>query len=136
MGTICWHLQVAGALSARCQSLSNRIEQSRLAWRHRSSFDSQMNTPLALICSEERNRGGKKDNKKHSMAFDKMDAVIPGLLGFSPSACRTWRRRHTGAGCASGEAELHLYQDNRVPLSQEVYTLSATESGQVEEAGP
>ncbi len=35
-----------------------------------------------------------------------------------------------------GGAELHLQEDNRVPLSRGVYTLSASESGQVEGASP
>lgn len=35
-----------------------------------------------------------------------------------------------------GEAEIHLQEDNRVSLSQGVYTLSVAESGQVERVQP
>lgn len=72
----------AWALSARCQSLSNRIEQSRLAWRHRS---------LIWLTDEhtiDSNLFGTKETevkkKLNGPALDKMDGVIPGLLGFSP----------------------------------------------------
>lgn len=79
---------------------------------------------------------------KHHLGLNWMGSVVPGPLCFSTFACNTWRSSHTrlnigqlSAVRRDGGAELHLQEDNRVPLSQAVYTLFATKSGHVE-GGP
>lgn len=67
----------------------------------------------------------------------RLEFFIPGSFSFSPLLTRhegrSMLRPHVGQG---GEAGIHLQEDNRVSLSQGVYTLAYAESGQVERVQP
>lgn len=80
------------ASSALCQSFSNRIEQSRLAWLYTRdivhSFDSQMNAKWSLIRSGKANRA----NSVRPKAWWKVSCQDGSAF---TSACMTWRSQHT-----------------------------------------
>ena len=67
----------------------------------------------------------------------RLEVFFPGSFGVSPLLLghegRSMLRLHVGWG---GEAGIHLQEDNRVSLSQGVYTLAFGESGQVERVQP
>lgn len=67
----------------------------------------------------------------------RLGVFIPGSFSFSPlligHEIRCMLRLQVGQG---GEAGIHLQEDNRVSLSQGVYTLAFAESSQVERVQP